>query len=330
MILNLLLSVSFAATLLVKTPKASPHDYFIYAQNNEVEKISSHFLKCDKSVALRQTFKQAQYHFLNGSLEKSHSLFKEISEQKWDCDWKDEDRKIISFSYFRLAQLSKNEIEQIQQITDAINFDDSTKPDQAIFPPPVFKLYTQVHNELKKHSFSWPAFAKNYSYVLRNGQFISLSSPALETYSLRARYTFVSDSYKLETFTMTFEEILNRELEPRPWVVGDCHSGKIDNELLSETESIKIFYDNICIEEVGKPSSIQNLPILAASNPLGAKDALSVSTGKRKSWLQRNYLWVGAFVVGSLVIANQVKHSNESSQTVLVPTTTYMSESNSQ
>jgi hypothetical protein len=330
MILNLLLSVSFAATLLVKAPKANPHDYFIYAQNNEVEKISSHLIKCDKSAPLRQTFKQAQYHFLNGSLEKSQSLFKEISEQKWECDWRDEDRKIISFSYFRLAQLSQNEMEQIQLITDAINFDDSTKPDEAIFPPPIFQLYQQLHNELKKHSFSWPAFAKNYSYVLRNGQFISLSNPAIETFSLRARYTFVSDSYKLETFTMTFEEILNRELEPRPWVTGECHSGKIDNELLSEVNSIKIFYDNNCIDDAGKPAPTQGLPVLATTNPLGSKDSLNVSLGKKKSWLQRNYFWVGAFVVGSLVIANQVKHNNEPSQTVLVPTTTYMSEANSQ
>jgi hypothetical protein len=315
--------MSFAATLLVKAPNANPHDFFVYAQNNEVEKISSHFLKCEESIGLQQTLKEAQYHFLNGSLEKSRLLFSDIAARKWNCDWKEQERKTIAFSFYRLAQLSKNEMEQIQFLTDAINFDETSAPDNSIFPPPTVRLYKNLKAQLKKKSFSFPAFTKNYSYVLRNGQFINLATPELETFSLRARYTFVSDAYKIETLTVTAEELMGHDLKPQPWVSGNCKNPILSDEISPAKEGLKIFYEDACIADLTAKTTSPLQNITAQASMAGPSEAIpaNLAVAEKKSWLQRNYLWVGA-VVGVALIANQMRHNNESHQTVVVPTAT--------
>lgn len=322
MILNLLISLAFAGTLVVKAPGANSHEFFIYSQNNEAQKISTHVLQCRKNINLEQTLKEAQYHFLNSSLDKSIGLFKTIADNKWSCDWKDDERQVITFALFRLAQLSSNEMDQIQHLTDAINFDDSITPDESLFPPPVVNLYKKLKRQLVKKSFTLPAFSKNYSYVLRNGRFISLSQPVLETYSLRARYTFISDAYKPETLVVTAEDLMSRNMEPQPWVQGDCKSPRLSEELVDIQQEVKVFFSADCVSTVGSAS-----PNSLASNSYDSFRAppstlsQNLPIPEKKSWIQRNYIWVGAAVVSSLLIAHQLQKNNEP-QRVVVPTNT--------
>lgn len=322
MILNLLISWAFAGTIAVKAPSASSHEFFIYTQNNEAQKVSTHFLKCGKTIHLEQNLKEAQYHFLNSSLDKSMNMFKAIAENKWSCDWKDEERRVVAFALFRLAQLSSSEMDQIQHLTDALNFDDSIAPDESIFPPPIVTLYKKLKRQLTKKSFTLPSFAKNYSYVLRNGRFISLSQPVLEVYSLRARYTFISDAYKPETLVVTAEDLSSRSLEPHPWVQGDCKNPRLSDELTDTQQEVKVFFSTDCIATLGgssqSPLASNNYDSLRVPPSTLSQ---SMPAAEKKSWLRRNYVWVGAAVVSSLLIAHQIQKNNEP-QRVVVPTNT--------
>lgn len=320
MFLNLLISIAFASPLLVKAPNANSNDFFVYSQNNEIQKISSKSLLCSVDVDLQRLLKEAQFHFLNGSLEKSRTTFQIIADNKWNCDWKDDERKIITFAFFRLAQMSSSDSEQIQYLTDAINFDDKLNPDEVIFPPPTVELYNKLKKQLFKKSITLPDFAKKYSYVLRNGQFMNLSSMTMDTYSLRARYTFVSDTYKTESFTVTAAELIQSSINPVPLIEGDCGNYKLTPEILALQQEIKIFFSNDCIVD---SHSNSNEPLKTSARVSSQQIAFpdSFPVPEKKTWIQRNYLWVGAAVVASLLIAHQIHENNE--EQVTVPTTTF-------
>lgn len=319
MFLYALISLSMAATpstWLVKAPKANPHEFFVFAQNSTDTKVSQAFTTCDQKSKINQLIKEAQFHFLNGSLDASKNKFSEIVEMKWSCDWKEDERKIIAFSLFRLSQLSSLPSEQMNFLTEAINFDDEVKPDPDVFPPPVVSLYRKTLEQMATQQMWLPDFSKKFSGLLRNGKFISLNAMAVKTYPMRARLTLISDTYVPETLVVTPEEFQKYQMDPRALVDGDCENFSVAEEL--KAMSYKVFFGPDCIKEssVSTPqhtaSTAGFTPDLASTAPIGPR---------KKSWLERNLLWVGVTVVSSIAIAQMVKN-NQERETVVRPTNT--------
>lgn len=318
MFLQILVSVAMGSSYLVKAPSANPHEYFVHAQNSGDAKISSYFLTCPHSESLKTLFKEAQYHFLNSSLDRSRDKFTALADLKWSCDWQDEERKILAFSFFRLAQMSEKEPEKINHLTMAVQFDEVLAPDISIFPPPLLETYKAVKSQLKKNQYTFPAFVKKYSYILRNGRFQSLNGFVFEAYPLRARITLVSDSYRLETFVITPEELADRSVEPLPLVQGDCASYSLAEEI-KNVPGIKVFFDASCNKEAPTQLTAAVHPVTMSSK---IEEMPDFPQPARKNWLQRNYLWVGAVIAGSLLISHQMSKKDEGPQTVYVPSNT--------
>jgi hypothetical protein len=323
MFLPLLISLSMAASggpWLVKAPQANPHEFFVFTQNTAESKVSQALTACEQSGKVTQLLKEAQFNFLNGSLGSAKEGFEKINDMKWSCDWKEDERKIITFAMFRLAQLSDNPAEQMNFLSDAIGFDDDIKPDASVFPPPLISLYNKTKQQLIRQPLILPDFTKKYSSLLRNGKFISLSNMAISSYPLRARLTLVSEAYLPETIVVTPEEFQAYQLEPRAMIDGGCDNFTVAKEL--ESLPIKVYFSRDCVKIKEAQEAVA--PLATFSPGLATETAM---TPRKKTWLERNLLWVGVAVVSSVAIAYMAnQHGGDGQQTVVKPNNTLSEE----
>lgn len=321
MFLHFLISLSLATTQwVIKAPGASSQEFTVYAQNSSAEKISSYFLKCEVKKDLYEDFKKAQIQFLDGNIDKAKALFVIVAEKKWSCDWTDDERKMISFSFLRLAQLENTDLLRHQWLQDAIDFDDQLKPDESVFPPPLLKEFNMLQKKQPQQKITLPNVAKKFSAILRNGRFISLAQITLQAQPGKARYTFVSDSYQTEKFFFTLSELETLSLEPQPLVFGDCDNFQI-SESLRMLKNISVFHSLDCIKDNNSPETILTQSTPQDVNLNSLTNEMEKSQPARGSWLQRNAFWVGTAVVSSILIGYQLNKQNEP-KAVAVPTTT--------
>ncbi len=322
MFLNLFITTVFASQWLVKAPTANPQEFAVYAQNSQYEKISNFFLQCDARLQLNEDLKRAQILFLDGDLQQAKDHFSKVVEKKWSCDWADDERKIISFSFLRLAQMTPNLEAQKDYLYEAIQFDESFRPDEAIFPPPLVNSYKTLLQQLPRQKIVLPTFSKKFTGLLRNGRFLSLANLTLEAQSGKARYTFVSDSYQTEKYFISLTELSALTLEPQPLVYGDCDNMQVHESLKWQTE-LHVFFSLNCIKGMQQNSSLatQSLSSSPQMKELTASTEIPVQDAPKGSWLQRNGLWLGTAIVGSLLVSYHLKNQDKEQQ-VAVPTTT--------
>jgi hypothetical protein len=318
MFLNLLIILNMVnASWLVKAPSAHPQEFTVYSQNSDYQKISTYFLRCEEKSQLLEDFKRAQVLFLDGNLERAKQQFLIVTEKKWSCDWAESERQIILFSFLRMAQIEQEPPRQSHWLNQAVEFDTEWTPDNAVFPPPLIAQFSLVRRQTKLQKIVLPAFAQKFSALLRNGRFMSLSQLAIEANSGKARYSFVSDTYQIETVFVSLSELEQLSIQPQPFVVGDCDDFQL-SENLKWIENVAVFHSLNCIKSSQKTTSE---PMMAnAASPLqlpAAPDSIPL----QKTWIQRNGLWLGTVIVGSLLLSYHLNNQDRA-QTVAVPTTT--------
>jgi hypothetical protein len=321
MLLYFLISYAMATeSWLIKAPEASPHEFVVYLQNSEHEKISSYFMKCDLKQELKEDFEKGQILFLDGDLNKSKKYFLNVVDKKWSCDWTEDERALISFSFFRIAQIENTQESQNRWIEEAIYFDDTFLPDQSLFPPPLIAKYQEFKQTKPKKKILLPPFSKKFSAILRNGRFLSLANLSIEEREGAARYTFISDTYLPEKFFISLNELEKLSANPRAFVHGTCENPILD-ESLRWQNGLSIFFSLDCIKEA-KGSSEKSVTLNTGSTLEQFESTnQTIPNSQNKTWLQRNGLWLGTIVVGSLLLNSHLK-SQESEQRVVVPTTT--------
>jgi hypothetical protein len=321
MLVNLLLILSLAsASWLVKAPSANPQEFAVYSQNSDFQKISAYFLKCEEKSQIVEDFKRAQILFLDGNLDKAKQQFLIVTEKKWSCDWVESERQIILFSFLRMAQIEQETGRQTQWLTQAVQFDSEWTPDPSVFPPPLIAQFTSARRQTTTQKIVLPAFAQKYSALLRNGRFISLAQLSLEAGPGKARYTFVSDTFQIETVFMTLSELEQLTLQPQPLVIGDCNEFQL-NENLKWIENVSVFFGLNCVKTAQQTSTAASAVMTKSESSLQLPAMPNTSPSQEKTWIQRNGLWLGTAVVGSLLLSYHLKNQDRS-QTVSVPTTT--------
>lgn len=325
MFLHLFISLSLASQWLIKAPEAHPQEFAVYAQNSSHEKISSYFLKCDLKTSLHEDLKKGQILFLDGDLQKAKKYFLKVVEQKWGCDWEDDERQMISFSFFRLAQLEQEGPNPWRWIEEAIQFDDEYVPEESIFPPPMIQAYKQIVQKQSRVKITLPSFAKKFSTLLRNGRFMSLSQLTLQAQEGKARYTFVSDTYQTEKVFLNLKDLENLSLNPQALVYGTCENFQV-HESLQWLSQVSVFYGLDCVKGPSqdiKTASTSNLNIGTLPTTLAdfqnrQRAPQETNTG---TWLQRNGLWLGAVIAGSILLTAHLNNQDRE-QRVVIPTTT--------
>ncbi len=318
MLLNLFLILNaVSASWLVKAPSANPQEFAVYSQNSDYQKISAYFLRCEEKGQLLEDFKRAQLLFLDGNLDKAKQQFLVVTEKKWACDWAETERQIILFSFLRMAQIEPDAGRQIEWLVQAVQYESEWTPDASVFPPPLIAQYATVRRQITSQKIVLPAFAQKYSALLRNGRFMSLAQLSLEANAGKARYTFVSDTYQIETVFVALPELENLSIQPQPFVTGECSDFQI-NENLKWIENVSVFHSLNCI----KSSQQTAMPsIVNAETPMPLPTLPEATVPHQKTWIRRNGLWLGTAIVGSLLLSYHLNNQDQP-RTVAVPTTT--------
>jgi hypothetical protein len=325
MLVNLILLLNVvSASWLVKAPSANPQEFAVYNQNSDFQKISTYFLRCAEKDQILEDFKKAQILFLDGNLDQAKQQFLLVTEKKWSCDWAEGERQLVLFSFLRMAQIELDTARQTQWLTQAVHFDSEWTPDPSVFPPPLIGQFSSVRRQTIAQKIVLPAFSKKYSALLRNGRFISLVQLSLEASTGKARYTFVSDTYQIETVFMTLAELEQLTLQPQPLVLGDCNEFQL-SENLKWIENVSVFFGLNCVKTPQQLS--QQTSTTHAGSVAKTESQIQLPTMPddpaplQKTWMQRNGLWLGTALVGSLLLSYHLKNQ-ERPQTVAVPTTT--------
>ena len=325
MLVNLILLLNVvSASWLVKAPSSNPQEFAVYSQNSDYQKISTYFLRCAEKNQILEDFKKAQILFLDGNLDQAKQQFLLVTERKWSCDWAENERQLVLFSFLRMAQIEQDSARQTQWLTHAVQFDSEWTPDPSVFPPPLIEQFSAVRRQSIAQKIVLPAFSQKYSALLRNGRFISLAQLSLEAIGGKARYTFVSDTYQIETVFITLSELEQLTLQPQPLVLGDCNNFQV-SENLKWVENVSVFFDLKCVktsQQLLTQSSSTNSDSVAKIAPqLQLPTMPGDPAPPQKTWIQRNGLWLGTALVGSLLLSYHLKNQ-ERPQTVAVPTTT--------
>jgi hypothetical protein len=322
MFVNLLFAMNLvSASWLVKAPAANPQEFAVYSQNSDFQKISAYFLRCEEKAQLLEDFKKAQILFLDGNLDKAKQQFLIIVEKKWSCDWSENERQLIAFSFLRIAQIEQDVQAQTRWLTEANNFDGEWMPDTSVFPPPLLSQFSAIRRQSKQQKIVLPAFSQKYSALLRNGRFVSLAQLSFEASASKARFTFVSDTYQIETVFLTLSELENLNLQPQPLVFGDCDNFQL-SENLKWIENISVFHSLNCVKDSQRSAQVNSAPSQTTHQLSAQLPSMPMeSSAAPKSWIQRNGIWLGTALVGSVLLSYHLKNQNRE-QTVTVPTTT--------
>ena len=134
-------------TILIRSTDTTSTEFSAYAETEPVKTYAQHQLdnkrKEPRPVKLQPLLKQAQMDFVSYEPNQSKNSFQLIVEQIHSFDWNAEERKIIFYSLFRLAQLEKNLQKQKLLLQEALVFGMDLKLDLQLFPPPLVQLYSQ-------------------------------------------------------------------------------------------------------------------------------------------------------------------------------------------
>lgn len=308
----------FAQTIMVKAPSADIYAYQVFAENSDDLRPSQLELQCNEASVLKQYSQTANDNFLNGSLETAKNYFSKIGDLKWKCDWKTKERQIIVESLFRLSQLEIEPSSQLEHIKAAIEFDEDISMDNKLFPPPLIEIYQQQRSKYKPSTLN--KYYDTHPVVLRNGRPLKVSKDSLSVPSGKARYTFLSDSH---TPISAVSDPQNLDIQSAPLVSGDCSSFTL-NTPEQWSQSVKVFFGPECLVDQPKSS------LALASSERALKEDLKNNIdnqletdqkNKKPHWIERNYLWIGAAIVATVLISSEM-NQHKDTQTVIRPTNT--------
>lgn len=308
-----------AKELIIRTPQVDSEELQLFLdQNPQFESMTDRWkienLKDQKN--LERIYLKAQYEFLNGKPSEAENLYKQITDQINSNTWTGDARKMITTSYFRLAQLdSANEEAWVQK---AELFDSELPPNTELFPPPFQKAWMQskIHNPPQKW---YPLWSHGLiDQIIINGQSFTSSIP-YKAYYLHPKHnqvTVISNCGFIETRTGSAEEIQKIQwLFPRP-AQGTCQEHQIS--FGKQGESVYVLFPNQCVVEpkislatLNKDAN-KNVPVpKSLDEQLAQKTAFPISNNT-KSWYKNKWLWLGLVSITSFYIYEDKRRADSS------------------
>lgn len=305
-----------STTVLVKAPQTDIYAYQVFLENSDNTRPSDIDLPCPERYELENYSFSANDYFLNGSIEKAKEVFVQISDLQWSCDWKPKEREIIFESLLRLSQIPSSEGDQKKWMRSAVEFDPQGSPNSLLFPPPFVKDFEDTKKSLHFQTLSLAKYYDTYVKVYRNGRAFSVNKKHIKIPNARARFTFVSDSHKPQTIVSDVSELQKKTIESSPYIHGDCKSFQFQKPPTWNHDT-RLFFNPECIVESTSPSRLAETAVVTPSNTL-EQQLRSEPSRLKPTWIERNYLWVGAALVGAVLISAEMSNRKQT-QTVITP-----------
>ena len=328
MFFRVLLGVHFLLTpytyamplpVLIRAPQTTLVEFSAYSETEPVKTYIQHQLdkikKTPRPVNLRSLLKQAQMDFLSHEPNHSKKSFRAIVDHVHAFDWNKEERKIIFYSLFRLAQLEKNTKKQAVLLKEALTFSMGLKVDTTLFPPPITNQYLKIKKSATFVSLNLKQLFPKHSVVIINGRIYSHQKEITLPYgSYRVRA--LSASHKGWTQTLSLSRLISKRLNTPALVSGSCKNPTLKHKAI-EGQNIRILFPNFCVWD----SSLQIAKEDKALSPVNMPVAQDLKEPKEESHYEE-WIWLGvALVIGGTTIWALTRGDNKPSKEPPTPVT---------
>ena len=279
MFFRILLGVNFLLTsytyamplpVLIRSPNTNLVEFSAYAETEPIKTYIQYRLeslkKTPRPVHLRSLLKQAQMDFLSHEPNHSKKSFRAIVDHVHAFDWNKEERKIIFYSLFRLAQLEKNSKKQVVLLKEALTFSMGLKADTKLFPPPLISQYLQIKKSATFVSLNLKQLFPKHSVVIINGRVYSHQKEISLPYG-SYRVSALSASHKSWTQTLSLSRLISKRLKTSALVSGSCKKPVLKHKPI-EGQSIRILFPNFCVWDSALPIAKEDKTILPVNMPV--------------------------------------------------------------
>ena len=305
--------------ILIRSSKTDATEFSAYAETEPVKTYAQYQLdkkrKTPRPINLQSLLKQAQMDFLSYEPEQSKKTFRLIIEYIHSFDWNTEERKIIFYSLFRLAQLEKNPQKQKLLLQEAFVFGMDLKLDLQLFPPPLVELYLKLKKTAVFVALDLKKLFPSHEIVIINGKVHSNKEKITLPYGMY-RITAFSSSQESWTQTLSLSRLISKKLKTSPLTSGSCHQpilNKLDNHL--QADQIHILFPNFCVWNSLKH---QLTKVQQSVLPADIKMEDLKEPEQDTNWWGEEWIWLSAAVIlgaTTIFILSENKDEQKKKQT---------------
>ena len=298
-----LASVSQSNTIWVKSLYSPLTEFLVFVESSHSISYSDYLLTERRARAkkfkLKERLLKAQELYLLAENKKAVQAFKSLSDLAYQADWNEEDRRIITYSLLRRAQLAEEPEKRKALLLKAGRFfifkiNKESYSDYDLFPPPLIEELQQIQAKRNELSLDWNNIFPDHEIILLNGRRLDKKN----LYSLpQAVYkiTALSSSHQTWSKNISLLELAGQKIKTASLTEGPCQK-------LELSESVKA--KNI------RPAPVSNCPKL---NPFSLKtkeinlmafDPKNLEEEKTKKSQQKKFKnWPAWAVAGAGIIA---------------------------
>ena len=282
--------------ILIRSTNTPAKEFSAYAETEPVKTYIQHRLekikKTPRPLDLRALLKQAQMDFLSHEPSYSKKSFQAIVEHIHAFDWNKEERKIIFYSLFRLAQLEKDLKRQTLLLKEALAFSMDLKVDKSLFPPPVTNRYAQIKQSATFVSVDLKKIFPLHSVVIINGRVYSHQESLILPYGFY-RVSALSTSHKPWTKVLSLSRLVVAKPNTKALAGGSCQNPILRDKSL-KGHSLLILFPNFCVwSSAVQLAKEQKKDLL----PLKAQMAEDLKEPEKNTEHWEEWLWLGVAVV---------------------------------
>ncbi len=240
------------AEVVVRHPDVDTASYFkaINAGSvSVVDHIESHLPAQADEKRLLQKFERAQKLFLSSDLDAAKVAYIEIAEEAFRADWSETQRKVITLSFLRVAQLSNDPHAVEDYLVRAVHFGWQIEIDSTMFPPPLVSQYSEILARERSKSLQVDFKEKfpQHDLIIIDGK--RVKADLLRAYTVfpgRHRVTAVSNSHQLFTQELTLSQLNLIKADVPAFAIGNCDEPSLSGYQSLDSEVIRVVFPNDC------------------------------------------------------------------------------------
>ena len=209
--------------------KTLDSSHISYSQNQLQQKRAQ-----AKFFQLKNQLLKAQEFYLSGEGIKAIEAFQKITQLAFKADWDEEDRRIILYSFLRMAQNEKDPEKRKALLLSAGDFasfpiNSRNYPDHNLFPPPLIEELNLLQEKTNNFSLDWEATFPDHEIILINGRQMQKDKKTNLPQALY-RVTALSSSHQPWSQSLNLSELITQTIKTQSLTKGSCENLQIRNE----------------------------------------------------------------------------------------------------
>ena len=187
-----------------------------------------------KAFDLKAKLLKAQQLWLSGTGELATNAFQQITKLALKADWDKEERRIILYSYLRLAQNESDPEKQKALLISASAFapfliNQDNYPDHKYFPPPLIEKLVTLQQNTNKLRLNWKSIFPYHEIILINGRVLEKQQKIAQAFY---RVTALSSSHQVWSKNINLSDLMNQKIKTKSLSLGPCKNPQLANKKL--------------------------------------------------------------------------------------------------